>query len=473
VADAPKNPQPYDIAIIGAGPGGYVGALRAAQLGARVAVIEKYRVGGTCLQRGCIPTKTLLASAEMLHDMRRAKDFGLTTGELAFDWSAIMKRKQRVIRRLTKGVEVLLERGKANLIAGTAVFETPNRLRVDGKESTTVEARHVIVATGSTSASIPGWPAGDGVCTSDDVLGWKDLPKRLLIVGGGVIGCEFACLLNELDVDVTVVEMLPEFLPGMDEELGSTLRKTLAKRGVDCKVGTKVEDLKSAKGAYAATLSDGTNVTVDRVLVAVGRKAYTDGLGLKALGVAVGADGIAVNERLATSVPGVWAIGDCVGGLQLAHKASEEAVCAVETILGQPRPASDVVPSCIYTFPEVASVGMTTRAARDSGRAIAIGRFPFAASGKAMARNDADGFVKVIRCRETDAVLGIHLLGHNATELVSAAGAFIQQKATAHDLVHTVFAHPTLSEAIKEATEDSLGAGLHLPPRKRIKLKAP
>jgi len=473
VADPQTNSPPFDIAIIGAGPGGYVGALRAGQLGARVAVIEKDRVGGTCLQRGCIPTKTLLASAEMLHQMRRAGDYGLTTGELAFDWSAMMKRKQRVVGRLTRGVEVLLDRSRVTLVQGAATFEAPNRLRVEGPEPTVLEARHVIVATGSVPATVPGWPAGDGICTSDDVIGWKDLPARLLIVGGGVIGCEFACLLNELDVDVTLVEMLPECLPETDEELGAALRKTLAKRGVHCKVGTTVENLAADGDGYTATLSDGSTVAADRVLVAVGRRPNVDGLGLAAVGVQTGPRGIVVNEHGATSVENVWAVGDCIGGLQLAHKASEEAVCAVETILGRPRQASPLVPSCIYTFPEVASVGMTAQQARQAGRAISIGRFPFAASGKALARADTEGFVKVVRCRETDEILGVHLLGHNATELVAAAGAFIQQRATAHDLAHTVFAHPTLSEAIKEATEDALGAGLHVPPRRRITLQAP
>ena len=465
--------QPYDIAIIGAGPAGYVGAIRAAQLGANVVLVEKGPLGGTCLNRGCIPTKTLLAGAELLHEIRRAKQYGLEVGKATFDWPAMMKRKDGTVRQLNKGVEGLLKRRKVTVLGGTASLETPNRLRVDGAEPTTVQARHTIIATGSVPAMIPGWPTDRRVCSSDHALAWKKLPESLLIVGGGVIGCEFACLYNELGVTVSVVEMLPEFLPGLDGELGAAMRQTLSKRGVDCKVAARVDDLKLTDDGVAATLSDGTALDVKQVLVAVGRRPYTDGLGLDEVGVNNDRGQVTVDEHLRTNVPGVWAVGDCVPGPMLAHKASEDAIVAVENILGQKRSPTHVVPSCIYTFPECASVGLSAEQAREAGHPISVGRFPFAASGKAMARADTEGFVKVVRHRQTEQILGVHMFGHNVTELVASAGAFIQQKATAHDVLHTVFSHPTLSETVKEATEDSLGQAIHIPPRNVIKLKAP
>jgi dihydrolipoamide dehydrogenase len=321
---------------------------------------------------------------------------------------------------------------------------------------------------------IPGWPDDPTlVCTSDEAVHWTHLPRKLLIVGGGVIGCEFACMMQAFGVEVTIVELLPRILPTLDADLGSELLKVFNARGIVCHLDTKVDEMRIVDGAVVARLSTGESLTFDRVLVATGRRPNTGDVGLDRAGIRTDRHGfVEVDDRLQTSVANHYAIGDANGRNMLAHAASAQGVAAAENALGNSKPFDAAIPSAVYTFPEVAAVGMTEQEARDAGAPIAIGRFPIGHLGKAMAARHQEGFVKIIRHRETNELLGVHLIGHNATECVAAATALMQQKVSTRDVAETVWAHPTISEAIKEAAEDALGVGLHLLPRKVLRIAA-
>jgi dihydrolipoamide dehydrogenase len=467
----------YQLLVIGAGPGGYIAALKAAQLGARVAVIEKHHLGGTCLNYGCIPSKALLSSAEMLHSVRNADKWGVKVGgEVGFDWNAITAHKDKTIRQLRGGIASLFKGRAVTQLAGAARFDAPGRVAITAADSNEqlVTADSVIVATGSAPMRIPGWPDDPAlVCTSDEAVHWTTLPKKLLIVGGGVIGCEFACMMQSFGVDVTIVELMPRILPTLDADLGGELLKTFKQRGVTCHLDTKVEEMKIAGPAVTVRLSSGESLTFDRVLVATGRRPNTANIGLDRAGIRTDRRGfVEVNDKLETNVVNHFTIGDANGRSMLAHAASAQGVAAAENALGHAKPFHAAIPSAVYTFPEVAAVGMTEQEARDAGLPIAIGRFPIGHLGKAMAARHQEGFVKLIRNRETNELLGAHLIGHNATECIAAATALIQQKVTVQDVAETVWAHPTISEAIKEAAEDALGVGLHLPPRKVMRVAA-
>ncbi|HUT25315.1 MAG TPA: dihydrolipoyl dehydrogenase [Sumerlaeia bacterium] len=464
---------PYDIAIIGSGPGGYVAALRAAQMGARVALIEKGLVGGACLNRGCIPTKSFLAAAELLHDIRhRAGKLGISAGEPEIDWPAALAHKNGVLGEQRKGLRFLFDKRGIDLISGEASFEAPGRLAVrDGSGARAVQAERIIIASGSRPSRIPGWPENERVVTSDEALDWTELPASLLIVGGGVIGCEFACMMAEFGVRVTVVEMLPRLLPLMDGDLGKEIAKVFKQRGIDCHLGAKVEDLTVRDDRARATLSNSVSLEVDKVLVAVGRRANIEDLALEKGGVRGGERWIGVNDRMETNVAGHYAIGDVTGRMQLAHEASAMGCVAVENALGRPRVFDAPVPGCVYTFPEIGSVGLGEEEAKEKGLPIAVGSFPYLASGKARAYGDASGFVKIVRHRETNEILGVHAVGHSATEFIAAAGVLLHTRATARDAVDMVFAHPTMGEAIRDATEASLFECLHLPPPRRLRVR--
>jgi dihydrolipoamide dehydrogenase len=466
----------FDIFVIGAGPGGYVAALKAAQMGASTAVVEQHHLGGTCLNYGCIPSKALLSSAEVLHCVQHAEKWGVTVnGEIAFDWQKITQHKNKILRQLRGGIASLFKgRGVAHL-AGHASFDASGRVLVtpsDGPPQT-VTAEVMIIATGSVPIRIPGWPDDPAaVCTSDEAVHWKALPRKLLIVGGGVIGCEFACMMQAFGVEVTVVEMMPGLLPTLDHDLGKALLAIFKKRGITCYLDTKVEDVDLASGGelVKTRLSGGQSLEFDRVLVATGRRPNTDTLGLASAGVQTDSHGfVPVSDHLETNVPGHYCIGDANGRCMLAHAASAQGVAAVENALGRAKPFEAPIPSAVYTFPEVAAVGLSEQEARDQGLPIAIGRFPIGHLGKAMAARHPDGFVKMIRHRENGQLLGAHMIGQNATECIAATTALLHQKVSMLDVAETVWAHPTISEAIKESAEDALGMGLHLPPRKIIR----
>ena len=467
--------ETYDIAIIGTGPGGYIAALEAARRGAKTAVVEKGHLGGTCLNVGCIPSKALLASAGLLHEIARAEQLGVRAGDASFDWTKIQARKDKVIKTLRGGIKSLFGARKVALHSGRAALDGPGKVVVTGEDGSTeaLSAEKIILAVGSVPSRIPGWPDDpQRVCTSDEALHWDELPGRLLIVGGGVIGCEFACMMQAYGVETTVVEMLPRLLPNMDADLAAAMEKILKDRGIAVFTDTKVEDLSLTEGGIRAALSGGEVVEADKALVATGRRPNTDRVGLDTIGLETDRGFVRVNDRMETAVAGTYCIGDANGRCLLAHAASAQGVVAVGNALGDDLVADAPIPEAVYTFPEVSAVGLTQAAAREKGIPVAVGTFPMAHLGKAMAAGDTDGFVKVLRHRKTGALVGVHMLGHNVTECIAAAGALLHQKAGVHDVAETVFAHPTISEAFKEAAEDALGAALHLPPRKVLRVKA-
>ena len=464
----------FDIVVIGAGPGGYVAALKAAQMGATTALIEQGHLGGTCLNVGCIPSKALLASAELLHTIKGASALGVkVAGEVSFDWSAIQGRKDKVLTTLRGGIKSLLAARKVTVLQGRGRLNGTGRIIVEGKSGKDeITASKIILATGSLPARIPGWPTDpEKVCTSDESLHWKSLPARLLIVGGGVIGCEFACMMREFGVEVTVVELMPRLLPELDESLAEPLQKAFVKRGIACFTGTKVETL-TADSVVKAQLSNGKSIEADRVLLSIGRRPNTTELGLETVGLATDRGFVRVDDHMETPVKGLYCIGDANGRCLLAHAASAQGVTAVEHARGHGQALTAPIPAAVYTYPEIGAVGMTQAQAAKAGLPVAIGAFPLAALGKAIAVGHTEGFVKVIRHRETGALLGVHMIGHNATECIASAAALLHRKVTVKELAEVVYAHPTLSESIKEAAEDALGMALHLPPRKILRATA-
>jgi dihydrolipoamide dehydrogenase len=477
----------YDILVLGAGPGGYVAALKAAQMGARTALVEKAELGGTCLNNGCIPSKALLATAEMLHQTARAAEYGVKiAGGVTVDWPAVQKRKDKILRQLRGGIKSLLAGRNVTVLSGRGVLAGPGRIAVTDAKGAIQEvmANKTILAVGSEPARFAAWPDDrTRVCTSDEALHWKTLPESLLIVGGGVIGCEFACMMQALGVKVTVVEMMDRLLPEMDEELGPTLGTILKKRGVAIHLSTKVEALtltdrvRAAVGADAvaaggtrATLSGGVVIEASRVLVAVGRRAATANLGLETVGLATDRGFVRVNDRMETLETGIYCIGDTNGRCLLAHAASAQGMTAVHNALGGNESFHAPIPGAVYTFPEIGAAGMTTQEARAKQIPLAIGKFPVGYLGKSMAVGHTEGFTKVLRHRESGALLGVHMIGHNATECIAAAGALLHTSASAETLAEVVFAHPSMSETLKEAGEDALSMGLHLAPRKVLQV---
>ncbi len=453
------------IAILGSGPGGYVAAIKAAQLGADVTLIESGEVGGTCLNVGCIPTKALLASVSVLRRVKSAAEFGVMVGEPTVDFGVMADRKDRVVRQLVQGVEHLLKKNKVSLVKGEGWLVEPGRLHVEGEEEETdVEADRVIVATGSVPVCPPGFPMDETtVLTSSGMLALRERPESLLVVGAGYIGLEFACVYAPLGTKVTVVEMLPQVLPGVDRELAGVLEREVKKQGVVIHTGCRVEELTAGPDGGSARLDSGETVRGERVLVAVGRRPNIEGIGLEEVGVATKDGHIDVNSRMETSVPGVYAIGDVTGGALLAHKASREAAVAVENCLGQECEMSyAAVPGCIYTEPEVATAGLTEEAAKEKGLQVRVGRFPFAASGKARALGHTEGLVKIVVEESSRRVVGMHLVGDHVTELIAGGCLAIERGVTAGELSRVMHPHPTLSEAIMEAAEAAEGAAVHI-----------
>ena len=466
----------FDIAVLGSGPGGYVAALKAGQMGASTAIVEQSNLGGTCLNNGCIPSKALLASAELMHHIHHAADMGFdVAGDVSINWSKIQSRKDKVIQTLRGGIKSLLGGRKVTIFQGRGALAGPGKINVtrNGSAPEEITAGKIIVATGSAPSMIPGWPTDPNIiCTSDEALHWKTLPHRLLIVGGGVIGCEFACMMQALGLEVTVVEMLPQLLPNVDAEIGLALSKVFTKRGIKVFVGTKIDSLVTSGNAAVASLNNGLKIDADRVLVATGRRPNTAQIGLETVGLTPERGFLRVTDRMETPVKNFYCIGDANGRCLLAHAASAQGVVAVENALGHDRLCDAPIPNCIYTFPEIATVGMTAEQARSAGLSVSVGTFPLAFLGKAMAVGDNEGFVKVIRNRETQALVGIHMMGHNVTECIAAAGALLHMKASVADVAEIVFAHPTISESIKESAEDAMYAALHLAPRKVMRAVA-
>ncbi|HLC41127.1 MAG TPA: dihydrolipoyl dehydrogenase [Methylomirabilota bacterium] len=461
--------QKFDLAVVGTGPGGYVAAIRASQLGLKVAVVEEDRPGGVCLNWGCIPTKALLRNAEVLDLVQRAQEFGISVGPVKADYAQAIARSRKVADRLSKGIEFLFKKNKITLFPGRGRLTAPTQVVVktaSGEE--TIEAKHVIVATGSEPKSLPGVTIDEKrIISSTGALKIDQAPASLLIIGAGAVGVEFADVYAAYGVKVTLLEALPRVVPVEDEEVSTHLNRLFTKRGIEIKTGAKVSAVTmDAKGVTVNAAVDGKaeQFTVDQVLMAVGRQAKTEGLGLEALGVAMEKGFVKVTPQMGTSLPGLYAIGDLAGPPLLAHKAMAEGVVAAETIAGRKARPVDYgnVPSCTYCRPQIASLGLTETQARERGHAISVGRFPFQASGKALALGETDGFVKVVADKTTGEILGAHILGAEATELIHEFAIGRTVEATLEEIIHTVHAHPTMSEASLEASLGALGQAIHI-----------
>ncbi|HSE95437.1 MAG TPA: dihydrolipoyl dehydrogenase [Methylomirabilota bacterium] len=461
--------ETFDIVVVGSGPGGYVAAIRAAQLGLRAAVVEADRPGGVCLNWGCIPTKALLRNAEVLQLFQRAADFGVTVDNLRADYGVAYRRSRQVAERMSKGVEFLFRKNHIALVSGRGELAGPGTIRVQEPAGGTrlLEGRAVVLATGATPKSLPGIALGERVISSDEALRLERLPASVVIIGGGAVGVEFADVFAAYGVAVTVVEALPRLLPLEDEEISRILSRSFTKRGIDLRVGAKVQGVKPDGDGVAVELEhegQAVRLTAERVLMAVGRAANAAGLGLDRVGVAMERGFVKVTPHLETSVPGVYAIGDLAGPPLLAHKASAEGIVAAETIAGHAPHAVDrrAIPSCTYCHPQVASLGLTEAQARAAGRPVRIGRYPFTANGKAQALAEAEGLVKIVADGETGEILGVHILGAEATDLIAEFGLGRTLEATVEEVGHTIHAHPTMSEAVMEAALDAMGQAIHL-----------
>ena len=455
----------YDILVVGSGPGGYVAAIRAAQLGKRVGLVERAEAGGVCLNWGCIPTKALLKSARIYTHCKAAEQYGVElTGEVRPALDKMVARSRAVAETMNKGVQFLLKKNNIDLIAGFGRLTAPGHVDVDG---TDYEADHIVLATGARPREMPFMPVdGKRVITSREALTLNELPETMIVVGSGAIGSEFACFYATLGVKVTVVEYLPRMMPLEDEEVSKTMERAFRKLRATVLTSTTVKGVKIAGDRCEVEIEGKKGpetLTADVVLSAVGVQANIEGIGLEELGIAVERGKIAVDEYYRTNVAGVYAIGDIVKGPALAHAAAAEAVCCVEAICGlNPSPVDYAnIPSCIFTTPEVASVGMTEQEAAEKGMAVKIGRFPFTASGKATAAGDRDGFVKLLFDAD-DKLVGAHMVGANVTEMLAEPTLARTLGATAEAIVRTVHAHPTLNEGVAEAAEAALGHAIHL-----------
>lgn len=453
----------YDLLVIGAGPGGYVAAIRAAQLGTKVAIIEKEEFGGTCLNHGCIPTKALLASADVYHKIGRARDFGITVDNFSIDFGAVIDRKDRMVKRLRMGIGSILKSYNIEVIKGTASFTGGSSVMAGDQF---ISFKKCIIATGSVSANIPGLATdGQNIITSTEILNMKQLPASLLIIGGGVIGIEFASLFSRLGVKVTVVEALNKILPFEDEEIASSMSSLLTKKGVEIHTGAKVLKL-SGTTAEVEKAGQKLSITAEKILVSIGRKPNYEGLGLEKAGIVMEKNRIKVNEKLETNVRGIYAIGDAASKYMLAYVASAEGIVAAENACGKDSKIDHkIIPTCVFTSPEIAHVGLTEAEAKEKGLKYRVGKFPFAASGRAQILGETEGFIKVLIDEKTDGFLGVHIIGPEATEIIHSGSIAMKLETTTKEMERIIFNHPTLSEGLMEAAHDAHKEAIDLPKR--------
>ncbi|HWR58934.1 MAG TPA: dihydrolipoyl dehydrogenase [Thermodesulfovibrionales bacterium] len=455
------------IIVLGGGPGGYVAALKAAQLNAQVTVVEKDEVGGTCLNWGCIPTKTIMASTEVLRKTRNLADYGIDlNGTVSPNLSKIMERKDKVVAIQVKGIRGLLKHWGVTLVEGKGMLLDPLKVEVEKKEGTreVLEGDRVIIATGSRPSRIPMFPfEGERILSSDDAVRVREIPKSLLIVGAGVIGCEFACIFSELGAEVTMVEQLPRAVATEDFEISEQLERELKKKQIRLFTGAEVAKVERREDGMHSFLSDGREIIAEKILVAVGRALNSENIGLEAVGVNKGPRGeIIVDEKMETNVKGVYAVGDVVGGMLLAHKASREGIVAASNACGNEMTMDySVVPSAIFTSPEIASLGMREQLAAEKGMNIKVGRFQFRTLAKAHAIGEISGFFKIIADAETDRILGAHIIGPHASELIHEVAVAMRAGLKTRDIAETIHAHPTLSEGLMEASEDVHHEAIH------------
>jgi dihydrolipoamide dehydrogenase len=470
-------PDLFDIIIIGSGPGGYVTAIRAAQLGFKTAIVERDYLGGICLNWGCIPTKALLRSAEIFHYMQHPKDYGLSAENVSYDPAAVVKRSRVVSKRLNDGVGFLMRKNKVTVIWGEAMIDAPGKVTVKASKTEapkgalgpdTYQAKHIILATGARPRVLPGLePDKKLIWTYFEAMLPERMPKSLLVVGSGAIGIEFASFYRNFGAEVTVVEILPQILPAEDAEISAFARKQFEKQGIKILTDTKVVKLEKKPDGATATLEGkgGTQtLNVERVISAVGVVGNIENLGLEKVGVKTERGAIVVDSLNRTSVPGIYAIGDVAGPPLLAHKAEHEGVICVEAIKGlKPHPMDKrLIPGCTYCSPQIASVGLTEQAAKEKKLDIRVGRFPFVGNGKAIALGEDQGLVKVIFEKQTGELLGAHMVGAEVTELIQGYVVAMNLETTEEELIHTIFPHPTLSEMMKEAVLDAYGRALNI-----------
>jgi len=468
----------FDIIIIGSGPGGYVTAIRAAQLGFKTAVVERDYLGGICTNWGCIPTKALLRSADVFHLLQHAKDFGLSADKVSFDPGAVVKRSRGVAKRLSDGVAFLFKKNKITVIWGEATIEAPGKVSVKASKSAapkdalgpgSYSAKHIIIATGARPRVLPGLePDKKLVWTYFEAMNPDRMPKSLLVIGSGAIGIEFASFYRTLGAEVTVVEILPQILPVEDAEIAAFARKAFEKQGIKIFTGAKVTKLDKKADSVTATIDDGKGgsqaLAVDRVISAVGVVGNIENLGLEKIGVKTERGAIVIDQFNRTTVPGIYAIGDVAGPPLLAHKAEHEGVICVEAIKGlNPHPMERrLIPGCTYCTPQIASVGLTEAAAKEKKIDVRVGKFPFIGNGKAIALGEDQGLTKVIFDRKTGQLLGAHMVGAEVTELIQGFVVAMNLETTEEELMHTVFPHPTVSETMKEAVLDAYGRVLNI-----------
>ncbi len=445
-------------------------AIRAGILGLETALIEKDPLlGGTCLHRGCIPTKALLQTAALHDEINRSAEFGIKIDGVSVDFPKVQNRKKKIVRKLAKGIEYLMKKRKVDVMTGAGTLIGASTVSVRGEAGEErINARKIIIATGSVPASLPHIvPDGLLVLNSDHVLELREIPRRLAVVGAGAVGVEFASIFASFGTEVSIIELLPRILPIEDEEISLVLAKSLESRGMKISTSSEVKSAEKTPGGVNLVVRSGDadeEIEVDKVLVSVGRKPLTDGIGLEEVGVETEGGYIKVDEFMQTNVPGIYAIGDIVRSPQLAHVASAEGILAVNHLAGRPVEGIDYkkIPSCTYCRPEVASVGLTEKQAVEAGYDVAVGRFPFQASGKASILGEPEGLVKIVADKKYDEVLGVHIVGPKATELIAEAGAALNLEATVESITHTIHAHPTLSEAMLEAAHDVYGEAIHI-----------
>jgi dihydrolipoamide dehydrogenase len=459
----------FDIVVIGSGPGGYVAAIRAAQLGLKSAIVERDQLGGICLNWGCIPTKALLRSAEIYHYMTHAKEFGLSAEKVGFDAAAVVQRSRGVAKRMNDGVKFLMKKNKITVIEGAAKITKTGEIKVEGKDAGTYQAKHIILATGARPRVLPGIePDKKLIWTYFEAMVPEKMPKSLLVIGSGAIGVEFASFFRTMGSEVTIVEVLPQILPVEDEEIAAHARKRFEKQGIKIITGAKVTKVQKKADSVVAEIEDGKggkqSIEAERVISAAGVVGNIENLGLEAVGVKTERGMIVVDGYGKTNVAGIYAIGDVAGAPMLAHKASHEGVICVEAIKGLKPHAMEKskIPGCTYCHPQIASVGLTEKKAKEQGRDVRVGRFPFVGNGKAIALGEPEGLVKTIFDKKTGELLGAHMVGAEVTELIQGFVVAMNCETTEAELMQSVFPHPTISETMHESVLDAYGRVIHV-----------